>query len=179
MYNTLKTYGMQAKEEPYKNNISAIKPNYAPWITGPYGPCLYLNGVCQRNRNVICSNIQGFCDPKAKPAGSEKCASSSCPYMPWIAGPWRECTKCGPGFRTRGVTCSDPIQQHCDPKLKPADKESCVGKACDWIKGPWGPCRDCTLGVGKTERTIICSAGDPKYCADSPKPYSKDGCPCI
>ncbi|XP_023290468.1 thrombospondin type-1 domain-containing protein 4 isoform X2 [Orussus abietinus] len=190
-----------------------VRPCPPKWRSGPWSECSASCGKGVRVRELECVQEvnpmltmrvpDGACmDLKTLPV-SESCETSSCedrsrmthaaPAPYWDVGTWSQCsTTCGPGRRTRQVTCitlGNPcivtempaVHEPCD--LEPCSTESLKNvvptdpNASPWLYTEWPQECSAECGTGLLTRRTLCGAADENEpCEEDSKPLTVRTC---
>ncbi|XP_076815322.1 A disintegrin and metalloproteinase with thrombospondin motifs 6-like isoform X1 [Clavelina lepadiformis] len=169
------------------------------WSTGYWSECSRTCGGGHRTRNVMCMRKisqtedevvhRRYCTDRRPPA-SESCNTDVCPPQ-WDAGQWSSCKpRCGPGHKTRDVTCMSSDRRInydddvCDALQKPSTRMRCNNGPCPtarWMVSQWSQC-SAQCGRGQKRRRVACMTPDKRPSNDctSHKPRSILACetPC-
>eukprot|EP00451_Oxyrrhis_marina_P003289 CAMPEP_0204274388 /NCGR_PEP_ID=MMETSP0468-20130131/25157_1 /ASSEMBLY_ACC=CAM_ASM_000383 /TAXON_ID=2969 /ORGANISM="Oxyrrhis marina" /LENGTH=567 /DNA_ID=CAMNT_0051250591 /DNA_START=123 /DNA_END=1826 /DNA_ORIENTATION=+ len=112
-----------------KTAVSSAHRESTRWETGEWTACSTKCGEGSQHRSVACnSGHDEDCNLRRKPLATRTCEDfRGCEYT---IGEWSPCSnRCGPGHKTREVSCDGPkcLQD------KPATEEKCVGhqESCD------------------------------------------------
>lgn len=105
----------------------------------------------------------------------------------WRASTWGACSaQCGPGSKTRTVTCAygdgTPADESLCTDPRPAETTDCTLRpTCSyaWSPSPWSAC-SATCGRGEHSRSVVCVSDGGETVADSfctaPRPASTFAC---
>ncbi|XP_076815327.1 A disintegrin and metalloproteinase with thrombospondin motifs 6-like [Clavelina lepadiformis] len=169
------------------------------WSTGYWSECSRTCGGGHRTRNVMCMRKisqtedevvhRRYCTDK-RPSASESCNTDVCPPQ-WDAGQWSSCKpRCGPGHKTRDVTCMSSDRRInydddvCDALQRPSTRMRCNNGPCPtarWMVSQWSQC-SAQCGRGQKRRRVACMTSDKRPSNDcvSHKPRSVLACetPC-
>nr|XP_031837415.1 thrombospondin type-1 domain-containing protein 4-like [Nomia melanderi]XP_031837416.1 thrombospondin type-1 domain-containing protein 4-like [Nomia melanderi]XP_031837417.1 thrombospondin type-1 domain-containing protein 4-like [Nomia melanderi]XP_031837418.1 thrombospondin type-1 domain-containing protein 4-like [Nomia melanderi]XP_031837419.1 thrombospondin type-1 domain-containing protein 4-like [Nomia melanderi]XP_031837420.1 thrombospondin type-1 domain-containing protein 4-like [Nomi len=185
------------------------------WRTGPWSDCSVTCGTGTRVRELECVQeikpslimriSDGACmEPKILPT-TETCEMPTCEYdakitpttIPppqWNVGTWSSCsTSCGPGKRTRAVTCVTQGPP-CNHETKPITQEACDYGPCttklpslnvvstrlqspQWLYTEWSEGCSSECGTGVQTRKVFCdSSPGEEICDDSTRPETTRTC---
>lgn len=168
------------------------------WSKGPWSTCTKSCGSGARTRDVHCTiwvypGAQEIVDESYcsghKPLSTSSCMEEECPPE-WTTSAWTRCDpNCGPGKKTRTVSCKSHradiyYDDHmCDRSRKPATHMSCNNPACPpprWTTGQWSEC-SAKCGQGQRTRPVYCLsfAGTilhEDYCDANRKPLTSQQC---
>nr|XP_057944666.1 A disintegrin and metalloproteinase with thrombospondin motifs 17 [Doryrhamphus excisus] len=135
------------------------------WVAGEWGSCSVTCGTGIQHREVLCVHQQqnGSLTRTAevhcqggRPPLLQGCEGRLCLSV-WEASEWSQCSSgCGPGVRTRTVTCTNP-RGRCDPLSQPTQEEACEdhSKCYEWKTGDWSKCSS-SCGRGLQSRVVQC-----------------------
>lgn len=168
------------------------------WSVGPWSQCTRSCGGGTRTRDVHCTiwiypGAQEIVDESYcqghKHRSIDDCGQEDCPPR-WVVGDWSRCLPtCGPGRKTRSVSCESHngnfrySDSMCDRSKKPAVHMLCTNPDCpppSWKTGHWSEC-SAKCGQGSIDREVYCHAfmGNmlhEDYCDASSKPASSRPC---
>ncbi|OWF56393.1 A disintegrin and metalloproteinase with thrombospondin motifs 18-like [Mizuhopecten yessoensis] len=168
------------KSRPHTGVSSCnVKPCTPRWFTEPWGDCTKSCGGGKQKRRVFCRQkisqkedrrvSKRRCDKNIRPAKKIACNTQECPPA-WHMKKWSECsTTCGPGTKTREVTCRSrtsrgPIDlptTMCQHQPAVATTRKCQVTKCppiityQWIVSSWAECST-TCGSGVRTRQLKC-----------------------
>lgn len=146
------------------------------WVAQQWSDCDNACGAGTRSRPVLCSSGGPDADCSGqRPASAEPCYDAV--GCQWAVGDWSSCSAdCGPGMRTRSVTCPSGWPEDCSAQeVEPSSTEPCRGtSACAWDTAEWSGCsNDC--GDGTMVRSVSCSSGWDADCVEE-RPSSEMSC---
>lgn len=194
-----------------------VRPCPAKWRSGPWSECSVTCGNGVRNREMECVQevnslltlrvADGAClEPKTLPV-TEPCSMPACEDSRskmiqqtfqsayWNVGAWSQCsTSCGPGKRTRTITCITKGWGTCAAEEKPVVQEACDLEPCltkpsttnaipmnvhgsPWLFTEWSQQCSTDCGTGIQSRRILCSATQKdESCDESDRPVLTRTC---
>eukprot|EP00931_Biecheleriopsis_adriatica_P043742 TRINITY_DN24996_c0_g1_i1.p1 TRINITY_DN24996_c0_g1~~TRINITY_DN24996_c0_g1_i1.p1 ORF type:complete len:5363 (+),score=854.82 TRINITY_DN24996_c0_g1_i1:99-16091(+) len=148
---------------------------HCSWEVGAWSDCSSSCGTGTQQRSVRCSSLNGLdedCYGEA-PSTQRQCHEVS--KCTWLLSSWGNCsTLCGPGTRSRSLSCSSGVEADCAHLSKPLDQQPCDNSfagVCSWNVGSWSTCASPGCGLQAIEeREVTCPSvlGDSGCAGERP-----------
>ncbi|XP_032090050.1 ADAMTS-like protein 4 isoform X1 [Thamnophis elegans] len=184
-----------------EEEICNTDPCPAFWDAGEWSACSRSCGPGTQHRQVLCRQIYANrttmvhpqrCGHLEKPEATQDCQVHFCSHWE-VQSNWSSCSAlCGPGHRTRRVSC---VSNHgellrdtdCPENHRPQSSEPCTMGPCvrSWFYSDWSNTCSADCGTGIQRRSVVCLSSNADGQADedcaTPRPSDMracDGGPC-